>query len=138
MTGPTAVFLLSRGELTAIWGATIAIINPRGDFPLLDDWDFAIATRNFAQSGHFAGGSDLNLLQPFTYDHDEIERVIRELDDGGGKTRFYDALSAAVGLLQHDVGKTVGPLFLTVLQVYAVTCFWKASKQFQTGPVPKT
>jgi len=39
--------------LTAIWGATIAIINPRGDFPLLDDWDFAIATRNFAQSGHF-------------------------------------------------------------------------------------
>ena len=48
-----------------------------------------------------AFGSDLNLLQPFTYDHDEIERVIRELDDGGGKTRFYDALSAAVRLLHE-------------------------------------
>lgn len=48
-----------------------------------------------------AFGSDLNLLQPFTYDHDEIERVIRELDDGGGQTRFYDALSAAVRLLHE-------------------------------------
>jgi hypothetical protein len=35
---------------------------------------------------------------------------------------------AVVGLLQHDVGKTAGPLFLAVLQVYAVTVFWKASK----------
>jgi 4-amino-4-deoxy-L-arabinose transferase-like glycosyltransferase len=39
--------------LSAIWCATMAVVNPRGDFPLLDDWDFAIATRNFAQSGHF-------------------------------------------------------------------------------------
>ena len=52
-----------------------------------------------------------------------------------GIIQFVDAV---VGLLQHDVGKTVGPLFLTVLQVYAVTCFWKASKQLQTDPLPKT
>ena len=37
-------------------------------------------------------------------------------------------LDAGVGLLQHDVGKTVGPLFLAILQVYAVTIFWKVSK----------
>jgi hypothetical protein len=36
-------------------------------------------------------------------------------------------LDAGVGLLQHDVGKTVGPLFLAILQAYAVTIFWKAS-----------
>jgi len=48
-----------------------------------------------------AFGSDVNLVQPFTYDHDEIEQVIRELDDGGGQTRFFDALNTAVRLL-HD------------------------------------
>jgi hypothetical protein len=42
-----------------------------------------------------------------------------------GIIQFVDA---AVGLLQHDIGKTVGPLFLAVLQVYAVAIFWKASK----------
>jgi len=42
-----------------------------------------------------------------------------------GVIQFADA---AVGLLQHDVGKTVGPLFLAILQGYAVTIFWTASK----------
>jgi hypothetical protein len=42
-----------------------------------------------------------------------------------GIIQFADA---AVGLLQHDIGKTVGPLFLAILQVYAVTIFWKVSK----------
>jgi hypothetical protein len=37
-------------------------------------------------------------------------------------------LDAAVGLVQHDMGKTVGPLFLAMLQAYAVTILWKASK----------
>ena len=39
--------------LAVVWAVAIAIINPRGDFPILDDWDFAIATWNFARSGHF-------------------------------------------------------------------------------------
>jgi len=43
-----------------------------------------------------------------------------------GIIQFADA---AVGLLQHDIGKTFGPLFLAMLQVYAVTIFWKASKE---------
>ena len=39
--------------LTAVWAGTVALIDPRGDFPLHDDWDFAIATWNFARTGHF-------------------------------------------------------------------------------------
>jgi hypothetical protein len=35
---------------------------------------------------------------------------------------------AAAGLVQHDVAKTVGPLFLAMLQAYAVVVFWKISK----------
>jgi hypothetical protein len=41
---------------------------------------------------------------------------------------IIQSVDTAVGLLQHDIGKTVGPLFLAILQVYAVTIFWKASK----------
>jgi hypothetical protein len=40
-----------------------------------------------------------------------------------GSIQFCDS---GVGLLQHDVAKTVGPLFLAILQGYAVTIFWKA------------
>jgi hypothetical protein len=42
-----------------------------------------------------------------------------------GVIQFVDA---AVGLLQHDLGKTVGPLFLAVLQAYAVIILCKSSK----------
>jgi hypothetical protein len=42
-----------------------------------------------------------------------------------GIIQFCDS---GVGLLQHDVAKTVGPLFLAILQGYAVTIFWKARK----------
>jgi hypothetical protein len=43
-------------------------------------------------------------------------------------TGIIQFVAAAVGLLQRDIGKTVGPLFLAILQMYAVTIFWKASK----------
>src|SRR3979490_659562 len=36
---------------------------------------------------------------------------------------IIQSVDTAVGLLQHDIGKTVGPLFLATLQVYAVTIF---------------
>src|SRR5437660_2473124 len=36
-----------------VWAAGIALIWPRGNFPVLDDWDFTIATWNFARTGHF-------------------------------------------------------------------------------------
>jgi hypothetical protein len=41
------------GIIAAVWAAAILLIHPRGDFPIVDDWDFAIATWNFARSGHF-------------------------------------------------------------------------------------
>jgi len=36
-----------------VWAALIAIIDPRGEFPLHDDWDFTVATWNFTRTGHF-------------------------------------------------------------------------------------
>src|SRR5690242_5655260 len=39
--------------ILAVWFAAILIVRPNGDFPIDDDWDFAIATWNFARSGHF-------------------------------------------------------------------------------------
>lgn len=39
--------------IAGVWAVAIAIIQPRGNFPMQDDWDFALATWRFAQSGHF-------------------------------------------------------------------------------------
>ena len=43
---------------------------------------------------------------------------------------------AGVGLYQHDLGKTVGPLVIALIQFYAVFVFHKSSstKQKQTMP----
>src|SRR6202022_3898062 len=45
--------LLEVALLLGVWAMTIAIIRPVGDFPLHDDWDFAIATWRFARTGQF-------------------------------------------------------------------------------------
>ena len=34
--------------ILCVWAAAIAVIHPRGNFPLDDDWDFALATWRFA------------------------------------------------------------------------------------------
>ena len=39
--------------LLAIFAVALVLVDPRGDFPLDDDWDFALATWAFAKSGHF-------------------------------------------------------------------------------------
>jgi hypothetical protein len=39
--------------IAAIWAAAIAIIQPRGNSPIQDDWDFALATWRFAETGQF-------------------------------------------------------------------------------------
>jgi dolichyl-phosphate-mannose-protein mannosyltransferase len=39
--------------IVAVFAAVIAFIHPRGNFPLIDDWDFAIPTWRFARTGHF-------------------------------------------------------------------------------------
>jgi hypothetical protein len=36
-----------------VWAAVVWLVNPRGEFPLHDDWDFTVATWNFARTGHF-------------------------------------------------------------------------------------
>lgn len=40
--------------LVLLFAVAIVIVDPRGDFPLDDDWDFALATWQFARTGHFA------------------------------------------------------------------------------------
>jgi hypothetical protein len=37
----------------ALFAAAILVVDPRGNFPLDDDWDFALATWNFARDGVF-------------------------------------------------------------------------------------
>jgi len=39
--------------LLAIFAVAMVLVDPRGDFPLDDDWDFALATWAFAKTGHF-------------------------------------------------------------------------------------
>jgi hypothetical protein len=45
--------IFENGLILAVFAAAVAVIQPRGNFPILDDWDFAIATWRFAQTGHF-------------------------------------------------------------------------------------
>lgn len=45
--------LIDLTIVLGVWAAAVALIRPRGNFPILDDWDFAIATWNFARTGHF-------------------------------------------------------------------------------------
>jgi hypothetical protein len=45
--------VVELAAVLAVWAAAIAFINPRGDFPIDDDWDFAIAAWRFASTGHF-------------------------------------------------------------------------------------
>jgi hypothetical protein len=58
MTMPRRV-LIELALILAVFAAAIALIHPRGEFPLGDDWDFALATWNFARTGHF-------IFTPFT------------------------------------------------------------------------
>src|ERR1700694_2852010 len=39
--------------IIVIWAAAIAFVNPRGNFPIDDDWDLALATWRFSEPGHF-------------------------------------------------------------------------------------
>src|SRR3954451_7274263 len=44
---------IEPAAIVALWAAAIAFANPRGNFPIDDDWDFALATWRFAETGHF-------------------------------------------------------------------------------------
>jgi hypothetical protein len=39
--------------LLAVFAVAVILIRPRGNFPIDDDWDFALATWRFAETGHF-------------------------------------------------------------------------------------
>ena len=45
--------LAEVAAILAVWAAAVALINPRGNFPIDDDWDFALAAWRFASTGQF-------------------------------------------------------------------------------------
>ena len=45
--------LAEIAAILALWAAAVAFIRPRGDFPIDDDWDFALAAWRFASTGQF-------------------------------------------------------------------------------------
>jgi VWFA-related protein len=44
---------------------------------------------------------DVRVVEPFTTDHDRLEKAVRGLKAGGSGVRLYDALSSAIRLLEH-------------------------------------
>jgi VWFA-related protein len=53
----------------------------------------------FDEGAVIAFGSSVNRLQDFTDDRDRIEKVIKNVQDGGTQTKLYDAMAAAVRML---------------------------------------
>ena len=39
--------------IVVIWIAMAALVNPVGDFPLIDDWVYAFAVKSVLETGHF-------------------------------------------------------------------------------------
>jgi VWFA-related protein len=53
----------------------------------------------FDEAAVISFGTTVERLQDFTGDHDRIEKVIKNLQDGGGQSKLYDAMDTAVRLL---------------------------------------
>lgn len=45
--------MLGVAAIVAVWSAALAAVDPRGNFPLHDDWVYALSTWTFAKTGHF-------------------------------------------------------------------------------------
>jgi VWFA-related protein len=53
----------------------------------------------FDESAIIAFGTTVDRVQDFTGDHDRIEKVIKNLQDGGGQSKLFDAMDTAVRML---------------------------------------
>ena len=53
----------------------------------------------FDEAAVIAFGSSVNHLQDFTGDRDRVDKVLKNLEDGGSQTKLYDAMAAAVRML---------------------------------------
>jgi VWFA-related protein len=53
----------------------------------------------FDEAAVIAFGSYVTRLQDFTDDRDQVEKVVKKLQDGGSQTKLYDAMAAAVRML---------------------------------------
>ncbi|MFN9058140.1 MAG: phospholipid carrier-dependent glycosyltransferase, partial [Cyanobacteriota bacterium] len=36
-----------------VWGCSVALVNPSGDYPLMDDWVYGLVVRNILETGQF-------------------------------------------------------------------------------------
>ena len=39
--------------IVCLWGASLLLVNPRGDFPLDDDWSYGMTVKRLLQDGDF-------------------------------------------------------------------------------------
>lgn len=39
--------------LIMVWGCSVALVNPSGDYPLMDDWVYGLVVRNILETGQF-------------------------------------------------------------------------------------
>ncbi len=53
----------------------------------------------FDEAAVIAFGSSVDRLQDFTDSRDEVDKVVKNLQDGGSQTKLYDAMAAAVRML---------------------------------------
>jgi len=53
----------------------------------------------FDEGAVIAFGSYVSRLQDFTGDRDQLDKVVKKLQDGGSQTKLYDAMAAAVRML---------------------------------------
>ncbi|MCC6145579.1 MAG: glycosyltransferase family 39 protein, partial [Candidatus Hydrogenedentes bacterium] len=47
--------MLALGLVTVLWGLTLALVPPTGEFPLNDDWVYAQAVKDWMETGHYTG-----------------------------------------------------------------------------------
>lgn len=50
---PRLRVLAENGLIVGVFAVAVVLIHPRGNFPLNDDWDFALPTWTFARTGQF-------------------------------------------------------------------------------------
>lgn len=46
---------MALGLVAVLWGLTLALVPPAGEFPLNDDWVYAQAVKDWMETGHYTG-----------------------------------------------------------------------------------
>lgn len=52
---PTRYSFVALAWVTLLWGLTLLLVSPAGEFPLNDDWVYAQAVKDWMETGHYTG-----------------------------------------------------------------------------------